>query len=67
MEKLFRVKWENIFAIITGLILTSMTIRFFMINGFDFNLLMFDLLYVGIIIAIIRWSIKLSRRFFLSK
>ncbi len=65
--KMWKVKWENIFAIITGLILLIMTINFFIKNGFDFNVLMFEIVYAGLTIMALRWSIKLSRKFFLEK
>ena len=62
---LLRIKWENIFAIITGSILFVMTIKFTIQNGFDFNVIMFQILYATTTITITRWSFKLSRRFFL--
>lgn len=62
---LLRIKWENIFAIITGSILFVMTIKFVIQNGFDFNVIMFQILYATITIAITRWTFKISRRFFL--
>lgn len=65
--KMWKVKWENIFAIITGLILLIMTINFFEKNGFDFNVLMFEIVYAGLTIMTLRWSIKLSRKFFLEQ
>ena len=65
--KFWRIKWENIFAIITGSILVGMTIKWIMINGFELNTIMFDLLYVSLSILGIRWSVKMTRRFYLSE
>ena len=62
---LLRIKWENIITILAIIILSIMTINFFKVNGFDFNVLMFEILYAGLPIILLRWSFKVSRRFFL--
>lgn len=65
--KFWRIKWENIFGIITGLILTGMTIKYVILNGFNFNVIMFDLVYVSVSILAVMWCIKMTRKFYLSK
>ena len=67
MIKFLRVKWENIFAIATSLILIGMTIKYFIINGFDFNNLMFDILYISLTIFAFWYSFRYSRRMFLEE
>lgn len=64
---IWRIKWENIFGIITGSILVGMTIKYVIENGFNFNVIMFDLLYVSISILLIMWCVKMSRKLYLSK
>lgn len=65
--KFWRIKWENIFGIITGAILLGMTIKYIAINGFDLNIIMFDLVYVTVSILVIMWCVKMARKFYLSK
>ena len=65
--KFWRIKWENIFGIITGSILAGMTIKYVIQNGFDFNVIMFDLVYVTISILTIMWCVKMTRKFYLEK
>lgn len=63
---IWKIKWENIFTIITGSILLSMTIKFIVINGFNFNEVMFDLVYVVLSVVAVRWCIKMTRKFYLN-
>ena len=63
--KFWRIKWENIFGIITGSILVGMTIKYVIQNGFDFNVIMFDLVYVSLSILAIMWCVKMTRKFYL--
>ena len=63
----WRIKWENIFGIITGAILISMTIKYGMLHDFDYNVVAFDLLYVVVSIAIVMFSVKATRKFYLKK
>lgn len=65
--KFWRIKWENIFGLFMGLIFTAMTIKYVILNGFNFNVIMFDLLYVGASILVVMWCIKMTRKFYLSK
>lgn len=65
--KLLRIKWENIFAIITGLILVIMTIKYIIANGFDHNVFAFDIVYCYLSIVAVRWTIKASRKMYLNE
>lgn len=65
--KFWRIKWENIFGMIMGIIFTEMTIKYVILNGFNFNVIMFDLLYVSASILVVMWCIKMTRKFYLSK
>lgn len=65
--KFWRIKWENIFGIITGSILIGMTIKYIILNGFDLNTIMFDLVYVTVSILGIMWCVKMTRKFYLSE
>lgn len=62
----WKIKWENIFTIITGSILLSMTIKFIVINGFNFDLAMFDLVYIVLSMLGVRWVVKMTRKFYLA-
>lgn len=63
--KFWRIKWENIFAIITFVILGVMTIEWVIENGFDMNVIMFDLVYISMSIITIRWCVKQTRKLYL--
>ncbi len=63
----WRIKWENIFGIIMGLVFIGMTIKYVILTGFNFNGVMFDLLYVSISILIVMWCVKMTRKLYLSK
>ena len=62
----WKIKWENIFTIIVASILIAMTIKFVIINGFNFDTIMFDLVYMTLSLIGIRWCTKMSRKFFLN-
>lgn len=62
----WKIKWENIFTIITASILLSMTIKYVVENGFNFDAIMFDLVYMTLSILVIRWCVKQSRKFYLN-
>lgn len=62
-----RIKWENIFGIITFLILGAMTIEWVIENGFNLDVIMFDLVYVTMSIITVMWCVKQTRRFYLKK
>lgn len=64
---IWKVKWENIFGVITGSIFLGMTIKYVIQNGFNFNVIMFDLVYVAMSILIIMWCVKMTRKLYLSK
>lgn len=63
---IYRIKWENIFTIIMGSILLGMTIKYIIINGFNLDVIMFDLVYICVSIMLIRWWVKASRKYFLN-
>lgn len=65
--KFWRIKWENIFGIITSLMMLAMTIKYVIENGFEINTIMFDLVYVSISIVVVMWCVKMTRKFYLSK
>ena len=59
---LMKIKWENIFGIIMGIILTSMTIKWIIQNGFNLNVIMFDLVYIFMSIITVMFCIKQTRK-----
>ena len=61
----WRIKWENIFATLLGLILIIMTIKYITKNGFDLDVIMFSFIYSFISIIFVRWTTKMSRKIFL--
>lgn len=63
----FRIKWENIFGIVTGSILLSMTIKYIIINGFNLNVVMFDLVLVVLNMLAVMWCVKMTRKEYLKK
>lgn len=64
---LMRIKWENIFGIITFLILGVMTIEWVIENGFNMDVIMFDLVYISMSIITVMWCVKQTRKFYLGK
>ena len=62
---IWRIKWENIFAIITLIVLGVMTIIWIIENGFDMNVAMFDLVYISMSIITVRWCVKQTRKLYL--
>ena len=63
----WRIKWENIFGIIMGIILTSMTIKWVIQNGFNLNVIMFDLVYISMSVITEMWCIKQTRKLYLNE
>jgi len=64
---IWRIKWENIFAIITFIVLGVMTIIWIIENGFDMNVIMFDLVYISMSIITVMWCVKQTRKLYLHK
>lgn len=63
----WKIKWENIFGIITMSMLIAATIKFIILNGFDINVIFFDLIYLSITTLGIMWCVKMTRKFYLKK
>lgn len=62
----WRIKWENIFGIITGISLLSMIIKYVILYGFDLNIIGFELIFSIIFISGIMWCVKMTRKFYLN-
>ena len=62
----WRIKLENIFAITMILILTIMSIKYLIINGFDSFAFMFDILFVTLSSFIVWYCVKKTREFYLN-
>ncbi len=64
---LMRIKWENIFGIITFVVLGIMVIEWIKQNGFNLDVIMFDLIYVSMSIITVMWCVKQTRKLYLNK
>lgn len=64
---LMRIKWENIFGIITFIVLGIMVIEWIKQNGFNLDVIMFDLIYVSMSIITVMWCVKQTRKLYLNK
>lgn len=64
---LMRIKWENIFGIITFVVLGIMVIEWIKQNGFNLDVIMFDLIYVSMSIITVMWCVKQTRKLYLGK
>ena len=64
---LMRIKWENIFGIITFIVLGIMVIEWIKQNGFNLDVIMFDLIYVSMSIIAVMWCVKQTRKLYLNK
>lgn len=64
---LMRIKWENIFGIITFIVLGIMVIEWIKQNGFNLDVIMFDLVYVSMSIITVMWCVKQTRKLYLNK
>lgn len=64
---LMRIKWENIFGIITFVVLGIMVIEWIKQNGFNLDVIMFDLVYVSMSIITVMWCVKQTRKLYLNK
>lgn len=64
---IMRIKWENIFGIITFIVLGIMVIEWIKQNGFNLNVIMFDLVYVSMSIITVMWCVKQTRKLYLNK
>ena len=63
----WRIKWENVFGIVMFSILSGMTIKYIIQNGFDSFAFMFDILYISLSSFIVMWCVKKTRDFYLGK
>ena len=65
--KLLKIKWENIVLVIVGAFfmycITSHIVR----NGFNFNMLMFEIFLYGLVLTINYYAIANIRKDFLKK
>ena len=64
---IMRIKWENIFGIITFIVLGIMVIEWIKQNGFNLDVIMFDLVYVSMSIITVMWCVKQTRKLYLNK
>lgn len=63
----WRIKWENIFGIVMFSILTGMSIKYIILNGFNSFAFMFDILYVSLSSFVVMVCVKKTREFYLNK
>ena len=63
--KIWRIKWENIFGLITSTVLLVVIIKYIMINGFDISKIIYDLIYASLSVLAVMWCAKMTRKFYL--
>ena len=63
--KLLKVKWENITLMIFGTFFIYCIVSHIIKNGFDMNMLMFEILLYGLVLGINYFAISNTRKLFL--
>ena len=64
---MLRIKWENITLIIFGSFFMYCIVEHIIRNGFDMNMLMFEFVLYGLVLAINYTAIANTRKLFLKK
>lgn len=65
--KLLKIKWEKITLCIFGAFFMYCIISHIIRNGFDMNMLMFEIFLYGLVLTINYFAIGNSRKLFLQK
>lgn len=63
--KIWRIKWENIFGLITSTVLLVVIIKYIMINGFDISKIIYYLIYASLSVLAVMLCTKMTRKFYL--
>lgn len=65
--KLLKIKWENITLMIFGAFFMFCIVSHIIRNGFDMNMLMFEIMLYGLVLTINYVAIANTRKLYLKK